>query len=292
MRRDTTTEPGIAVAAPEHGTGLTPRTPLLATTALVIVVSVGAAVTFAAPGVLRGPAVMNGSARGTALTMLVAGLPVLIASVWAARRGSDRAVIMWLGAAGYVVYNAVLLLLATPFNRLFLIYVAMLSLALATLASVAAGIDAPALAARFAPSTPVRGLAVYVWVVVALNTLGYLSRILPAVGSSGPPEFLRGTEMITNPIYVQDLAVWLPLAAVSAAWLWRRRPWGYVTVGAFLAMWVLESLTIAVDQWFGSRADPASPVASSSVVLPFAVFAAISCVPLVLHLRGLPPERA
>jgi hypothetical protein len=97
--------------------------------------------------------------------------------------------------------------------------------------------------------------------------------------------------MITNPVYVQDLAVWLPLAAVAAAWLWQRKPWGYVIVGALLAMWVLESLTIATDQWFGSRADPASPVASSSVVLPFAVLAVIGCVPLVLLLRGLRAQR-
>jgi hypothetical protein len=48
--------------------------------------------------------------------------------------------------------------------------------------------DAPAVAARFAPSTPVRALAVYGWVVVALNTLAFLRGILPALGSSGAPE--------------------------------------------------------------------------------------------------------
>ncbi|MFI9561240.1 hypothetical protein [Nonomuraea endophytica] len=94
--------------------------------------------------------------------------------------------------------------------------------------------------------------------------------------------------MTTNPIYVQDLAVWLPLAAVTAVWLWRRRSWGLVVGGAYLTMWVLESLTIATDQWFGHQADHASPVvSSSSMVLPFAAFALIGCVPLVLLLRRL-----
>jgi hypothetical protein len=53
-------------------------------------------------------------------------------------------------------------------------------------------------------------------------------------------------------------------------WLWRRRPWGYLLVGAGLAMWVLESTTIAVDQWYGHAAAPASPVAAAALVPEFA----------------------
>jgi hypothetical protein len=42
------------------------------------------------------------------------------------------------------------------------------------------------------------------------------------------------------------------------AWLWRRRPWGYlVVIGAALVMLVLESTGIAADQWYGHAADPA-----------------------------------
>jgi len=32
------------------------------------------------------------------------------------------------------------------------------------------------------------------------------------------------------------------------------RPWGYLLAGAGLAMWVLESTSIAVDQWYGHAA--------------------------------------
>lgn len=84
---------------------------------------------FLVPGVLRGTAVMNGSARGTALVMLLLGIPVLAASMALARAGSARAVLAWLGAAAYLLYNSVLFVFATPFNRLFLLDVAMLALA-------------------------------------------------------------------------------------------------------------------------------------------------------------------
>ena len=71
---------------------------------------------------------------------------------------------------------------------------------------------------------------------------------------------------------------WLPLVAVGAWQLWRRRPWGYVISGAALAFWTLEAATVAVDQWFGHRADPSSDVASDAVVLPFAAVALITGV--------------
>jgi hypothetical protein len=35
-------------------------------------------------------------------------------------------------------------------------------------------------------------------------------------------------------------------------------------------MWVLESTTIAVDQWYGHAAAPASPVAAAALVPEFA----------------------
>jgi hypothetical protein len=44
-------------------------------------------------------------------------------------------------------------------------------------------------------------------------------------------------------------------------------------------MWVLESASIAMDQWYGHAAAPASPVASGALVPAFAVLAAIGLIP-------------
>lgn len=45
----------------------------------------------------------------------------------------------------------------------------MLSLSLATATSLATTVDRAALATRFAPGTPVLGIAVYLWVIAAMN---------------------------------------------------------------------------------------------------------------------------
>ena len=80
--------------------------------------------------------------------------------------------------------------------------------------------------------------------------------------------------------------MWLPLMAVAAAWLWRRRPRGYLIAGAGLVMWVIESVSIAVDQWYGHAADPGSPVASAALVPAFAVLALVGLMPIYYLLSG------
>src|ERR1700682_4121511 len=70
--------------------------------ALALVTALAVAATFFIPGVLRGPAVMNGSARGTALVMIVLGIPALLIAMWSAADGSIRALIVWLGVIDYL----------------------------------------------------------------------------------------------------------------------------------------------------------------------------------------------
>ena len=248
--------------------------------ALAVAAAGSSLATFLIAGVLRGTAVMNGSARGTSLVVLLVGVPLLAGSMLAASRGSAGAVLTWLGAAAFLLYNSLMFVFATPVNRLFLLYLGMLSLSAWSIATVLWQADVRALADRFSPRVPVRAIAAYMWVVVTLNAVAWLARIVPALADSGTPAFLRGTGLATNVVYVQDLALWLPLMAVAAAWLWRRRPRGYLIAGAGLVMWVIESVSIAVDQWYGHAADPGSPVASAALVPAFAVLAFAGLIPI------------
>lgn len=265
-----------------------PTTPLRCASALAFVTAgvalVAAGWTFADPGLLHGPLAMQGSARGTALVLGAVAVPVLLASVWRAQQGSAIALVPWGGALLYVVYNAVLFLFLTPFNAAFLVYVALLGCALWAVGHLVATPQLWRLGDVIAARAPVRGIALYVWVVATLNAVAWLAMIVPSLGTH-PAPMLEGTGVQTNAIYVQDLAIWLPLAAVAAFWLRQREARGVVVVGSVLGMWVIESLSIATDQWFGVRADPGSEVVSLSVIAPFLVLAVVGLVPLWLLLR-------
>lgn len=282
-------EPAIATTVGGAGAALLPLSSAAGwlSGALAAVAAAAAAATLLVPGVLRGPAVMNGSARGTALVVLLVAAVVLPASMAAAARGSVRAVVVWLAAVAYLLYNAVLFLLATPFNRLFLLYTTMFALAFWSAATVLHRIDVPAFATRFGPGLPARALAAYLGAVAALNALAWLVQVVPAVLSGGTPASLAGTGLTTVPTYVQDLSFWIPLTVVAAVWLWRRQAWGLVIGGALLTYSVIESVGVAVDQAFGHAADPASPVASAAVVPVFAALAVIGLVPLYFCYRNL-----
>jgi hypothetical protein len=281
-----------AVASPDLRADVTaagaPGVPaLVLTVAAAGVTAVAAGLTLLAPDVLQGEAVMDGAARGTSLALLCA-VPVLLLAAWVRRRGVAQAGPVWLGLAFFVVYNAVMLLFGTPFNRLFLLYVAMLSLGLATAWALLSCNDAEQLASRL-ERAPRRAVSGYLLLVASLNAIVWLRGVVAGMSTPAEPTFLAGTGLPTSPLYVQDLAVWLPLATVAAVWLWRGEARGYRLSAAVLVLWVAESCAVISDQWFGYRADPTTIQASPAGMAVFAVLAVVGLVPLLLLLMAPPP---
>ncbi len=270
-------------AAVDATEGMSRRTRILCL-ALGVLVLVAAVPTFFVDEILNGTPVMNGSARGTALTMFALALPVLLFGMVRSTRGAARGRAALIGALAYLTYNATLLVYATPFNELFLAYIALYGLAIWSL--VSSLLDPLPLQAGDS-KLPARGIAAFILTVVALNAIGWLGFVIPDLGQD-PPGFLSGTGLTTNPIYVQDLAIWLPAQAAVAVMLWRRLPAGIFLAGAALVFWMLEAIGVAIDQWFGHRAAPSSEVATLGGAVMFAVLAAVTLVPLVVWFRAAP----
>jgi hypothetical protein len=252
--------------------------------ALAVVAAAASALTFLVPGILLGPDVSNGNARGTALVILVLVIPALLLAIWLERRGSWRGVFVWLGALFYLGYNAFLFLFLTPFNSLFLLYVTFQSLALFSTLALVRAVD-PGRTIDSMRRLPVKGLAIFVWTIVVLNAVAWLQVVVPAVVAENPASFLEGLGVATNALYVQDLAFWLPLMTVAAWWMWRRRPLGILLTGSWLVFGAMESVGIAVDQWFGHRADPLSPHASNSVIPMMVALAIVNLIGVYFYLR-------
>jgi len=266
-----------------------PRHVVRLATLAVAVTTIATALTAFLPDILTGPVMTNANARGTALVMLVGGVPLLLLGLWASGRGSWRGTLVALGALAYLLYNDVLLVFATPFNRLFLIYEAAFALTLFTAILALVRLDAGAIAERIG-RLPFRGLAVYGWVVIVLNVLAWLRSVGPATLAEDPTSFLQGTGVATNPVIAEDFAFWLPGAAVVAWLLWHRRPTGIVLFGAWLVYGLIESIGVAVDQTMGYLADPVAAAAAPAGVAIFLALAAVGLVPLFVYLRPRPPQ--
>jgi hypothetical protein len=261
--------------------------PYVLSGALAVVAAASAAFSFFVPSVLTGAAVGNGNLRGTALVMLVIGVPTLVTAMIRTARGSTRWLVGWLGTVGYLLYQAVLFCFATPLNTLFLCYVAYLGLAVWSIVTLVPAVDLHVFGSRVSAGMPARFVAGFALAIAGSNAAVWLSAIVPALLQSRPESLMKGTGLLTNPVYVQDLAIWLPLLAAAAVACWHRRAWGLLVTGAMLAMFTLEGIGVATDQWFGSRADPFSPAASMTMVPVFAVVAVVTGVVLAVHLRHL-----
>jgi hypothetical protein len=254
--------------------------------ALALVAAVTGLGTWLIPGLLNGNAAMNGSARGTGMVLALVGAPALLIAGRRALRGSTRAHLVLLGLAGYVLYNAILLCFATPFNELFLGYEALLALAIATVIVTAMQVQTSRLDGYGVPARPV---AAYILVIAGGNAVLWLSSVVAGLGNTDNPKPTEGTGLAVNPVQVQDLAFWLPLAVLGGVWLWQHRAWGVAISAAVLTYWVAEGISVAADQWLGGTADPDSPVVSTSVVPMFVVLAALGAGVLAALLRRVRP---
>lgn len=239
------------------------------------------------PSTLLGPAAMNGSARGTALVALVLGVPTLVGSLVMRSRGSERAVVFLVGSLAYFAYNGVMFLLATPYNRLFPLYVVMLAVALWALIALLTEVSSPALP----PDRGLRAVAAYMGLIVVLNTFAWLATIVPDLLDDSPGTFLEGMGVATNPVFVQDLTFWLPAMGLAAWLLWSGAGNGWLLAGGALIYWQIEGIGVAVDQWWGHHADPASDVVNVAAVPMFLVLFVVGLLPCwaLLH-RGPGPS--
>jgi membrane protein YdbS with pleckstrin-like domain len=86
---------------------------------------------------------------------------------------------------------------------------------------------------------------------------------------------MHGTALARSTYWLSG-ALALVTAAAAAA-----------TLGSILTYWVIESVGVAVDQWFGHAADPSSTVASLVMVPAFGLLALVGLIPLYVYFHHL-----
>lgn len=156
---------------------------------------------------------------------LVVGVPLLVASLLLARRGSIRGLLLWLGMLGYGAYNYAYYMLGAELNVFFPLYIMPLILSVATLILALSRIDVADAAASFRPKTPVRiigGYLVFVAVGLAFVWMGVWAAYVFA-GQPTPvePEAFKLVAAL-------DITIMVPALAFGGVLLWRRRAWGYI----------------------------------------------------------------
>ena len=152
---------------------------------------------------------------------LVIGLPILVGSMWLARRGKLVGLLFWPGALLYVLYNYLVYLIGMPLNWAWLFYLTLATLGVYTIIGLVASIDGEAVQRRLSGTVPERLAG---GVLAAFGVLFFFRVIAVAVGALISQTPLPGVELA---LLVADFSI-APALVIGGVMLWRRQALGYV----------------------------------------------------------------
>jgi len=227
-----------------------PRAAYVLSVVIIILTVIASAGGLIIDGLYQGNALLVAGWFGNDLVTLLIAVPMLIASLILAVRGSQRAQLVWLGMLAYTLYNFAYYLFGTAFNSFFLIYVTLFDLSIFALIFALVRLDIDAVDRAFRSGTPARWIAGFMAFVAAGLTIVYGAASLDFVFTGHVPEIVTLTGHPTSIVYALDLSLVVPWFVLAAIWLWQRRPWGYVlatilNVKGAVYMLALSAVTIS-----------------------------------------------
>jgi len=233
-------------------------------------------------GILYGndiyPASQVSNNIGTDALNLVVGLPVLLASMWFARRGSLIGLLIWPGALFYILYVYTFYILGVPFSMLFLPYIVLVTLCAYTIIGLVASINEEMVRQRLDGKVPVRITA---GMFILISILFLVVDVVLIVNALTNHTSVSSTSYAS---WVTDFTIQLPALFIVGVLLWRREALGYMAApGLLFQGGVLNAgfaLVLVIQAIF-----TASPINTPFIVLIFLI-GTISFILLAFFVRG------
>ncbi len=158
---------------------------------------------------------------------LCIGVPVLLISLFWARRGSRKALFVLSGALGYFFLTYLFYTAMAMYNALFLAYVFLLGASFMAFILLLFSYDISHCKTWFASEKRLRNAAIFLIINASLVALLWLKTVLPPLlhGTIIPPEVQHYTTLVVQGF---DLGLFLPMAFVSGILALRRNAYGYL----------------------------------------------------------------
>jgi hypothetical protein len=228
--------------------------------ATLCLTAVAAAAGLLVGGLYRDNAAWARQAQASDLVTLFVAVPLLAFSLWRARAGSQAGRLVALGALGYLVYGYAIFAFSVAINAMTPLHIAILGLATWGLILGVVGLDASGLDAVVAGRLPRRPVGILLILISILFGSLWLSQIASSISSGMPPPEVQRLGLVTNPVYVLDLAFALPLLAISGVGLLRGGAGARATAVATLTWTVVMGLSvIAIFVFDAAAGQPVEP---------------------------------
>ena len=150
------------------------------------------------------------------------GLPLILVSVFLARRGSLLGLLLWPGSLLFVFYNYVVYALAMPLGAPLAVYVVLVALSAYTAVLLVRSIDGAAVRSCLIEAVPARAAG---GLLAALGILFFLQAVVSIVTAVAAGQSPGTVPQLAT--HVSDLIV-TPAWVIGGVRLWRHREFGYV----------------------------------------------------------------
>ena len=235
---------------------------LTALIGLLVLVAAGTGVF--APNFYQGivdPRYATGTITAACVSLLC--VPILAVCVFAARRGSPTALLVWTSLLAYLTYAYATYAFDRMYTVLFPVYMLIFGLGCFAVVMRLTQLDVNTLAG-YAAKLPLRRVTAGFLIFTGLILYGIE---LPIILSRIP----SGIQAGGTPFMVLDMSLVAPLAILIGIWLWQRRPWGTVISGIFLvkAIALMTGFLIAdyYDWYLGKLTTQGATIAFTVVCL-------------------------
>jgi hypothetical protein len=214
---------------------------------------------------------------------LVLGVPILLGSIWFARRGRLTGLLCWPGALAYALYVYLVYTIGLPFNARFLLNLALVPLSGYTLIALAASIDGEAVRRRLTGSVPARTAGGILVILVALFVPIQVIDVVHAIVSQ------TSIDTLGLAPFIADVMVLSPMWLTGGILLWRRKALGYVAGAGLLLVGSMLFVGLGFVLVFPAIY-AAAPIDWAGVVMML-VMGLVCLVPFALFVRGAAAER-
>lgn len=157
---------------------------------------------------------------------LVLAVPLLLVSLVMSLRGRIKGRLLMAGALGYFAYTYASYSFLAMYNNLFLIYVLLFSTSMFAFILTLLSLERDRVERFFKPNLPAASIGFFLLFIAFMIMMLWLGRIAGPLRQGTIPEGLEHYSTLV--IQALDLAIVVPLSALTGILLIRRQPYGYL----------------------------------------------------------------
>lgn len=209
---------------------------------------------------------------------------LIITTLLIYRKKSFKSMLPWSGTLLYIVYTFIIFCFDVHFNSLFIVYCLILGLSLYAAAWSFYTLIKRNIVAESINTMISKATGIFFTVIAVVFYGVWLAEIIPGMIRGEIPTSLIETGLITNPVHVLDLSVFLPATFIIGILLLKKRAAAFLVTPVLLFFFILMNITIGCLALLMYKKGITEDMSLAVVMM---VLTVISIVLLVFNLQHL-----